>query len=191
MEFYAKTKRFLFIIFFAAIVVGLIFYVFSGQEITAGQIRSFGESLGIWLPISFIIFYAGLSVFFPTTPLMALAGLLFGFWYGFLYTTVAGFVSAMFVFFLSRHLGRDLVDDFLSARSFKLLDRYHENIAHHGVLTIALLRLTPVMPFPMLNFLMGVSKISAKNYALGTFLGLIPSHVLTVYFGTLVLKFIL
>jgi uncharacterized membrane protein YdjX (TVP38/TMEM64 family) len=44
------------------------------------------------------------------------------------------------------------------------------------------------MPFNVLNILMGVSRISAQEYIVGTVFGLIPSNVIVVYAGTFIAK---
>ena len=50
--------------------------------------------------------------------------------------------------------------------------------------------MTPIMPFNLLNLIMGVSKVRSVDYIAGTLIGLAPSNLLTVYFGQLIFKFV-
>lgn len=187
MGFYRQAKRYLFIAFVVVIALCLLSVIIFGQEFAVEAVL-FAQSLGIWLPLSFILIYIVATIFFPTTPFMALAGMLFGFKYGLLYTTIAGFVSAFITFYTSRTLGREFVDELLSIQFLDRLEKLDEKIGRHGILAIVVLRILPVMPFNVLNLLMGVSKVKARDYAVGTILGLAPSNVFAVYFGTLIIS---
>jgi uncharacterized membrane protein YdjX (TVP38/TMEM64 family) len=191
MSFYRQTRKHLFIVFVTAIAFCLIAFAIYGEEISLEDIHDFAASLGIWLPISFMLIYILASVFFPTTPFMALAGILFGFKYGLIYTTIAGFISAFITFYISRTLGKSFVDDLLHTKFLNGLDKWNERIARHGLLTVIVLRLAPIMPFNVLNLLMGISKVKTRDYALGTLLGLAPSNVLAVYFGSIIVSVLL
>ena len=46
-----------------------------------------------------------------------------------------------------------------------------------------LLRLSPLIPFNLFNYLMGVTSVRLKQYSLGGF-GMIPGTIVYVYFGT-------
>lgn len=191
MSFYRQAKNHLFVVFVAVILLCLISFAIYGKDVSADAVRQFAESLGIWLPISFILLYILASIFFPTTPFMALAGILFGFKFGLLYCTIAGFVSAFITFYISRGLGKSFVDNLLHTRFLNKIEKWNERIAKHGFLTVMLLRIAPIMPFNVLNLLMGISKVKARDYALGTLLGLAPSNTLAVYFGSVIVSVLL
>ncbi len=144
------------------------------------------ESLGIWAPLIFIPVYAIAAVFIPTTPLMLISGFMFGFVEGIVYTMIAGLISAVSVFYLSRRLGKDGVEKLLQHKHFSKLSSYNKRLEKGGMWDLVLLRITPIMPFNALNVLMGISDISYQNYILGTALGLLPSKILTTYLGSLI-----
>lgn len=175
-----------FVTFVVAMILGLLAYSTWGDRLPIEQIKSYVGSSDL-APWVFIFFYIGFSIFFPTTPMMAVAGILFGFWHGLLYTSIAGFISAVFTFWLARILGQSFVDGILERHGSELLEKYDDKMVSRGIATVIVLRLMPIMPFNVLNLLMGISKVSFKNYAVGTMVGLIPSNVLAVYFGSLIL----
>jgi uncharacterized membrane protein YdjX (TVP38/TMEM64 family) len=191
MPFYKQLKKYLFLIFLTAIIFCLIISAIYGENVSLETIREFSQSLGIWLPISFMILFIIISIFFPSTPFMALAGIIFGFKYGLLYVTIAGFISAFITFYLSRILGKGFVDELLHTKFLNKLGKWNERIARHGLFTVIILRLAPIMPFNVLNLLMGISKVKARDYALGTLLGLAPSNLLAVYFGSVIVSVLL
>ncbi|HSG06299.1 MAG TPA: VTT domain-containing protein, partial [Nitrospiria bacterium] len=46
------------------------------------------------------------------------------------------------------------------------------------------LRLIPLVPFDVLDYIAGVSKINWRSYILATFLGIMPGTFVYVYMGT-------
>lgn len=191
MHIISKIRHTLFFTFILSISIGLFYYAIFGHKISIDEIKLFIHSLGSLLPLYFIIFYSLLSMFLPATPLMAGAGIIFGFKYGLLYTTVGGFASSIMTFYLSRYLGKDLVENAMHEKFFSKLEKYDNKIAEHGILTVLILRLIPVVPFNILNLILGVSRVSIKDYVVGTIVGLAPSDVLTVYFGRFIFNFFL
>ena len=185
-----KIRHTLFFVFLGAIILCLFYYSVFGKEITIEEVRLYTESVGLWLSISFILVYTILAIFLPTTPLMAIAGILFGFTHGLIYTTSGGFLSALITFYIARILGKDMVEKILHRRFFSKLEVYDEKITKRGMLTVIILRMTPIMPFNILNLLMGISRVRSIDYILGTVIGLAPSNALTVYFGKLIFQFV-
>ena len=186
-----KIRAAIFVSFTLLIIASLLAYAAWGDKLPIKEINMYVDSSNR-APWIFMAVYAGLAVFLPTTPMMAVGGVLFGFWFGLLLTTLAGFVSAIFTFGLARTLGRTFVENILGRKSSaELLEKYHDKIARHGVVSVIVLRIMPIMPFNILNLIMGISKVSVKNYAAGTVVGLVPSNILAVYFGSLALTFAL
>ncbi len=82
-------------------------------------------------------------------------------------------------FFISRIFGRGLIDKF-SRGKFKDLDDLLEK---RGFLTIIFFRVIPLVPYEVLNYTGGLSKIKFRDYFFGTFLGLIPGIAISAFFG--------
>ncbi len=47
-----------------------------------------------------------------------------------------------------------------------------------------LLRLSPVFPFDLLNYALGITKVSFRNFALASAIGMVPGTLMYVYFGS-------
>jgi uncharacterized membrane protein YdjX (TVP38/TMEM64 family) len=63
------------------------------------------------------------------------------------------------------------------------LSKYEEAIQQNGFLTVLFLRFVPLFPFNGLNFALGLTSIKARDYILGTLLGIIPGTFAYVFFG--------
>lgn len=119
---------------------------------------------------------------FPGTPLTLLTGSLFGYFFGTLISLIGNTLGACLAFLLSRYVLHDYVQKKLFSR-YPKIKKYEQKIARNGFKAVVILRLIPLFPFNALNFLLGVSNISFKQYAGGSFVGMIPGTFLFVYFG--------
>src|SRR3989344_6936025 len=171
MKGFSKIRRYLFITFAVLVIAGLLTSFLLGKNIPWNEIRSY-VSESTWAPVAFIVIYIGLSVFIPTTPLMAIAGLLFGFVWGIIYTTIAGFFAATLIFYISRKLGKDFVETMVDKERMDKFHSYYDKSSRHKIFTVALLRMLPIMPFNFLSLVLGVSRLSFYEYIAGTVLGL-------------------
>ncbi len=142
------------------------------------------EHLGVWGPIAFIATYNFATVLFiPGSVLTLGGGVLFGLWWGSIYVLIAATLGATFAFLIGRYLSRDRVVKYMEAHpKFKALDRA---VAKEGIKIVFLTRLCPLFPFNLLNYALGITQVSLKDYVLGSF-GMIPGTVMYVYSGSLV-----
>ena len=53
-----------------------------------------------------------------------------------------------------------------------------------GWKAVALLRLSPVVPFAVKNYLFGVSRVHMRDYLIGTFIGKLPGTIILTALGT-------
>ncbi len=177
-----------FIFFVILVIFSIIAYLIWGDHLDLEEFRQFLRDFGIWAPVVFIALYTLGTIFIPSTPCMAIAGLLFGFKYGLLYTIIGGFASSLIVFTIGRLLGKEWVEKALQHRYFKYLESYNKRLERGAVWDLIILRAAPVMPFNVLNILMGVSRIKTREYIIGTIIGLLPSNLFAVYAGTFITK---
>ncbi len=146
----------------------------------AEQVRSMG-----WAGVAlFIAIYVVAAVaLLPGALLTLAAGFAYGPVGGLLIASPASVVAATVAFFLSRTIFRDWIrqridrypkaralDSAIGANSFKL---------------ILLLRLSPLIPFNILNYVLGLSDASAGRYVAASFIGMLPATWLYVYLGSL------
>ena len=146
------------------------------------------EALGVWGPVLFILLYIPAVIFFiPASPISIAGGILFGFPMASIYVVIGALLGGLAAFTIARYVEGGRVSDFLKKRDQKYYG-YYRVIDKHGITAILLLHFTLVIPFAGINYLLGITKISYKNYLIGSLIGLIPGSVFYTYFGYAVLE---
>lgn len=152
--------------------------VFQGERLKASVL-----GFGPLAPVIYIGFYALASLLFiPGSPITLAGGALFGPWYGTLYTLIGATIGALLAFLFSRMVGHRFLS-YGTGKVSQKLQAYDEKIAANGFLAVLFLRFVPLFPFNGLNFALGFTKVSLRDYFLGTLLGIIPGTFAYVYFG--------
>ncbi len=109
-------------------------------------------------------------------------GLVYGPWWGMLLVSPASVLGATLAFLLGRGLLRRRLEERLAGnRRFAALDRA---IAARGPSILLLARLSPVLPFVLLNYAFGLTRIQLRHYVLASWLGMLPGTFLYVYLGS-------
>ena len=142
------------------------------------------DGLGPLGPVAFGAAYvAAVVLMLPGSVLTIAAGALFGLLVGTVTASIASTTGAALAFLIARSAARDAVARRL-ARSprFARLDRA---IARDGWRVVALLRLSPLVPFNVQNYLYGLTGIGFGPYLLASWSAMLPGTVLHVYLGTL------
>jgi uncharacterized membrane protein YdjX (TVP38/TMEM64 family) len=139
------------------------------------------ESLGLWGPAVFIAGYAVAVVgFVPASLLTLAAGAIFGVGWGTLYVFVAATVGSSAAFLVSRYVARGAVEEKLAGNTrFDAVDRA---VGEQGRKIVFLLRLSPVFPFNLLNYALGLTRVGFGDYVIAS-LGMLPGTLLYVYSG--------
>ena len=164
-------------------IVGVIQYYNLGQYFNQETLEKTIESFGIWAPAIFILLYMIATIaFLPGAPLSIAAGILFGALLGTLYIVIGASIGAILAFIVARYFGGDFVQN-LMQNHFKGLKKYEEKLDNNGLGMTLFFRLIPIFPFNGLNFALGLTKLSFKDYAIGTTLGIIPGAFAFAYFG--------
>ena len=140
------------------------------------------HSLGALGPVIFAIAYVATTVLFVPGSFMTIAGGgLFGLSIGFSVVFIAANVGALCAFLLARTYLRDKVAQWARAKpKFRSLD---QAIGQHGFKMVFLTRLSPVFPFVLLNYLLGLTAVRTGAYVLANLLGMLPGTFLFVYIG--------
>jgi uncharacterized membrane protein YdjX (TVP38/TMEM64 family) len=141
------------------------------------------DGLGFWGPAAFVLGYAIAVVAFVPASLLTLgAGAIFGIAHGVIYVFVAATVGSCLAFLVSRYLARSAVERKLEGKpKFSAIDRAVEA---EGLKIVFLLRLTPVVPFNLLNYALGLTRVRFADYAIAS-VGMLPGTLLYVYSGKL------
>jgi uncharacterized membrane protein YdjX (TVP38/TMEM64 family) len=139
------------------------------------------QDLGIWGPVVFILGYAAATVAFaPGAVLTLAAGALFGLVYGTVYTLAGATLGASLAFLVSRYVARRAVEHRIAANPrFQAIDRA---VGREGFKIVALLRLSPVFPFNLLNYALGLTRVRFLDYFAAS-VAMLPGTLLYVYYG--------
>jgi uncharacterized membrane protein YdjX (TVP38/TMEM64 family) len=116
----------------------------------------------------------------PRSALALLTGVLLGFWAGLLVAVVGAMVGALLGFALGRALGRDALLRLAGPR----LQKADQLAMDRGFLAVLTARLTPVLPYFLVNYAGGLSGVRLSVYLAATLVGLLPGAVFNVAVGS-------
>lgn len=167
-------------------VVGVVLLLAFGRQL-AESVPRFAEwvnGLGLWGPVVFMLGYAIATVaFIPGSLLTLSAGAIFGIPQGVLFVFIGASVGATAAFFLARTVARRTIEQRLENNArFAAIDRA---VGREGLKIVTLLRLSPVFPFNLLNYALGLTRVRPRDYMIAC-LGMLPGSVLYVYTGKVV-----
>ena len=118
----------------------------------------------------------------PGSILTLAAGYIFGLSVGYAVVAVGSVVGASCAFLVGRFAARDWVEGKLASMPrFAALD---SAIEQRGSLIVLLTRLSPVFPFNLLNYALGLTGVKFGAYVLVSWIGMIPGTLLYVYLGS-------
>jgi len=115
----------------------------------------------------------------PITVLIVVTALVFGPAAGFGYALTGSLLASGVTFALGRRLGRDTVRRLAGAR----LNELSRRLGSGGVLAVLVLRLVPVAPFTLVNLVAGATHLRARDFLLGTALGMTPGILAVTVFS--------
>ena len=99
-----------------------------------------------------------------------------------MYVLVAATLGSSIAFLVGRYLARGAVERRVRSNPrFAAIDRA---VAAEGRRFVFLLRLSPVVPFNVLNYALGLTSVRFGDYLVAS-LGMIPGTLLYVYYGKL------
>src|SRR5690606_26313087 len=165
-----------------AIAAVVILLLLVGRQIAAvvPGFVAWVEGLGWWGPAMFIVGYTVATVaMVPGTVLSLAAGAIFGIGWGFLWVLTGATLGAISAFLVSRYVARGWVERHLLDARFRAVDAA---IGEEGFKIVALLRLSPVFPFNVLNYGLGLTRVRFRDYALAC-VAMAPGTLLYVYYG--------
>ena len=179
----AKAWRSLIISFVLFGGVGCVFLLGApalGLTGKAGVERWLALAHGPWaLPAAVAAFAVLAFLGAPQVVLIAAAAVVFGPWQGSLYSWIGTFVSALIGFELGRVFGGGLIRDLKSPG----VERFIALIGRNGFMASLIIRLVPAAPFIVVNMAAGTARVSRRDFALGTAIGILPKILLTAFAG--------
>ena len=128
-----------------------------------------------------LVYTVAPALFLPGLPLTIAGGILFGPFWGVVYTITSATAGACLAFLISRYIARDWIDKKLSSPRWRRLDK---GVEQHGWKIVAFTRLIPIFPFNLLNYAFGLTKIKFLHYALTTFICMLPACIAFIVFSS-------
>lgn len=170
---------------YALLAVAAVAAVVFGGRNLGGPLRQFAawvQGLGAWGPVVFILGYAVATVAFAPGALLTLAaGALFGVLRGTIYTLIGATLGASLAFLAARYVARRAVERKIAGNPrFAAIDRA---VGREGWKIVALLRLSPLFPFNLLNYALGLTRVRFASY-FAACIAMLPGTLLYVYYGS-------
>ena len=166
-------------------IVVVIALVLLGRQLSGQlpRLTAAVDGLGAWGPIVFILAYAIACIAFVPASLLTLgAGALFGVVKGTAFVLIGATLGATGAFLIARYVARDWITERVQRDArFAAIDAA---IALEGRKVVFLLRLSPVIPFNVLNYALGLTQVRLIDFVVAS-IGMIPGTLLYVYTGKL------
>ncbi|KAK9813128.1 hypothetical protein WJX72_009521 [[Myrmecia] bisecta] len=172
----------------AGLVAGLAVLLGAGYAFK-GQIRGFVDyfivvvdNFGPLGLLAYGVVYTLLEVLaLPAIPLTMTAGVIFGVVPGTLVVSASSVAAATISFLIARYAARDKVLELAQNNpKFKAIDKA---INKQGFKVVVLLRLSPLLPLALSNYLYGLTSVDLTSYVLGSWLGMLPGTIAYVIAG--------
>lgn len=143
-------------------------------------------SLGHAGSVAFVALFVAWGLVLPKGPLVAVAGAAFGLLKGLLLVYLASTVAMLAAFWLARRFGRERAALWLARHP--RLAACERAIARRGLRFVFLLRLSPVIPGHLQNYLYGLSRVPLRDCLLASWVGILPGTAMLVAGGQLLAR---
>ncbi|MDO5017974.1 MAG: TVP38/TMEM64 family protein [Lagierella massiliensis] len=172
-----KTKILLIVLILVLSVIILKYLPFE-------KVREIIKKGGSFAPLIYILLFSILPIFFFPVPVLALAaGIAFGLWKGTFYTIIGAVINCILMYLIARYIGKEQVDKLLekhlSEDVKKRLKSKETNIGFY----LFVLRLTPIIPYNIINYMSGLLNIGLKKYIIISIFGIMPGTIVYLNMG--------
>lgn len=178
-----KIALLLLILFGAAVVylVGLReYFTFENLKENSNIMRSYIEAYYVPSVIAFIAAVISTALFVPGTLVMTLVGgFLFGVLIGAVYLIAGATIGASIAFLSARYV----IGNWIQRKYEEHLKAFNNEISRHGHNYLIAFRIVPVMPFFLVNYLAGITKIRLSKFVWTTAVGMLPGSVVYSFAG--------
>ncbi len=164
-------------------IIGIIYILRKTNYIDVDEIISyFGNGAAyVSLPLFMAFFIIAVAVAIPVTALTIGAGYVFGFQIGFMLSIVGATVGALLAFLLSRYLFHNYFHKKLAHSKWLSWSKIKDQRTLTRIVLFS--RALPFIPFNVVNYVFGLTKVKANRYFIATFIGMIPEVILFSYLG--------
>lgn len=167
-----------------AVILASVIVIIRSLPLSEGvaALKAWVESLGFWGPVVFgAIYILAVVLMVPASLLTLAGGATFGLLVGTVTVAVAANLGAAIALLIGRYLARDQVERIASRRpKFAAID---EAVSEGSWKVVAMLRLSPAIPFNVQNYLYGLTSIGFWTCVVTSFFAMLPGTFMYVYLG--------
>lgn len=165
---------------FILLLAGISLAVMYRHHLDAAALESWVQDAGVAGPLLFMLVYILGTIFFvPGSMLTLTGGALFGPLLGTFYNLTAATIGAIISFLAARYLASDWVEKKTGGWMKQLIN----GVENEGWRFIAFTRLVPLFPFNLLNYALGLTRISFRQYIVATYICMLPGALAYTYLG--------
>jgi uncharacterized membrane protein YdjX (TVP38/TMEM64 family) len=164
-------------VLFVGTVLGVL--AVTGSIPSPDEVRDFGEDLGDWAYVMFVPLFVVVNFVLWWPILAGAAGLLFGTAVGTPLVLAGVTASSLTQMFVARRLAAGHHGSLLPARTRAI----EEFLTRHGAIAVMESRIVPLLPWGVVNFSAGLSRLRFRDLALGTVVGAAPKVFAYVALG--------
>jgi uncharacterized membrane protein YdjX (TVP38/TMEM64 family) len=177
----AHPRRWLLVAIALLVLAGVAATVWGfSLGLSAEALAAWIDSLGMWAPIGFVALYAVATVaLVPGGIFDLVGGALFGPYLGSVFNLLGGTLGAALAFLFARYIARDWAE----VRAGPRLQGIMRSVDEEDWRFVAFVRLVPVIPYNITNYLLGVTRIPFPRYVLATLVFMAPSTVAYTWIG--------
>ena len=154
-----------------AILISALSLALNRYQLDPVVIEGAIHNLGVWGPVAHVALFALGSVLFVPGGLVGLVGgVLFGPVWGTILNLAGATVGATAAFLVARYMA----EDWVRRKAGRRLDQLFKGVQAEGWRIVAFVRRVPILPFNLLNYALGVTRIRLVDYVLASFLCMLP-----------------
>ena len=173
-------KNILRILVLVLLAGGIAAAVFNRGQIDLESVRNLIKNSGPVAPLVFMLLYiAGTPLFLPGSVLTMAGGAVFGPFYGTFYNLTAATIGSMLAFLIARFTASEWIEKKTGGRMKQLVT----GVEKEGWKFVAFVRLVPLFPFNLLNYALGLTRISFFQYSITTYITMLPGAIAYTYLG--------
>lgn len=162
------------------IVAAALWLLFNRSPLEPADIEHAIRTLGPWGPVAYVALFALATVLFLPGALFAVAGgALFGPVWGTIVNLTGASLGATLAFLIARYVAADWVRQKAGTR----LERLIKGVEAEGWRCVTLMRLMPFIPFNLLNYALGLTRIPVASYVLASVISMTPGAAAYTWLG--------
>lgn len=161
-------------------VLGFTAGILYRDRIDLDAMIAWGRGLGpAGIALYLLVYAVGPAFGAPALPLTLLGGALYGPVLGAILAITGATIADSLGFLLARYVG----GAWMERRATGIVRRVKEGVEAEGWRFIAFLRLTPIFPFGLVSYAMGLTRVPFWTYAITTFFCILPAATVYAYAG--------